>query len=201
MGKFGDSFNWFKGLSCCAKIFLIAGVVVTAVGAIGYFVWYWAWYSHYSELYGNIPHTDKPYRDALPDNTNLILDCILAGCIMAVIVIVAIIVAFFMWFFISNGLIWKIVMLVAVAGSVGCVIVGFILAAKTNADFAEDIGYEDQEKLPGCYTLALYDVKQVVEGEKYSKIWCEESIGRNLSMCLILIVGIVLDFIGFCIAK
>ena len=201
MGKFGDSFNWFKGLSLCAKIILILGVVVTAVGAVGYFIWYWVWYSHYSDLY-----TEKvggvKVREVLNDNANLILDCILAGCIMAVIVIVAIVIGFFMWFCISNGLIWKIVMLVAVAGSVGCVIVGFILAAKTNKDFADDIGYEDEDKVPGCAELQLIEIRYMLEkGEKPSKIWCEDSIGRNLSMCLILIVGIILDFIGFCVAK
>ena len=201
MAKIGDSFNWFKGQSCCAKIFLILGVVVTAVGAVGYFVWYWMWFSHYDRFYKeeNPITGHKAYLD-VPSNAKIILQCILAGCILAVIVIVAIIIAFFMWFCVSNGLIWKIVMLVAVAGSLGAVICGFILAAKTNPDIVEGTALEDDDA-PGCLYLAAYDlVESLGKDEDYS-MWCKDSMGRNLSMCLILIVGIILDFIGFCVAK
>ena len=202
MSKIAEMFIWFKGLNILSLIIYIAGLVVTVVGALGFFIWYWIWYSHYSFFW----EEDKAIYNTLDDDGKSFLDCILTGAILGLIIIVAGIAAFFLWFFLSSGLIWKICLLVAVAISIAAVICGFIAASKTPTS-DEDFKNPTRSTVM-CVALEVEDIVHEIAGSfrfpddwsKYDK-YCSSSNGPNISMCIILLVGIILDFVAFFLTR
>ena len=208
--KFAELFIWFKTLSLPKMILYGAAILLTAVGLLGYMIFYAMWrnryywmYEEYGEKFTETCDKAKKISDdtacGLYDSLKALVPVGLALSIVAIAIFVA---TSMVWLFLSNSLFWNICLGAAGLISLVAGIIGFVLCAKVSEKF-------EITEIKKCTFIQGHDIaartldgKEISSNEyNTSQKYCEKSTGPNGAFSAIIVVGIILDAVAFFLLK
>ena len=215
--KFAELFVWFKSLSILKMLLYIAAVVVTAVGLIGYMIFYSMWRSRYEWMYNDETKLFRKGCEIVKEHTDHEVECgmffqlralIPVGLALAVAAIAIIVITALLWLFLSMDLVWKICFGVFGLCALVAGIVGFALCGITQATFFKEenskvavykcsVLIQPKDKEYWVKQGAIKKLEDIEKEIETSKKYCKDSAATNGAMSAIIIVGVILDAIAF----